>query len=80
MNKLKCSRVIVKGRIVSIHFSFRNSKIMPALWWLHRPLVRAGEMLQNNLLWELSVRSAVGSRKQRGMLRKLIDNFPKQGG
>jgi len=53
---------------------------MLALWWLHRPLARAGEMLQNSLLWELSVRSAVGSSKQGGMLRKLIDNFPIQGG
>jgi hypothetical protein len=33
-----------------------------------------------HLLWELSVRSAAGRRKQRGMPRKLTDNFLKQGG
>ena len=65
---------------MSVQVSFRNSKVMLALWWLHGPLARAVEMLQSSLLWELSVRSAVGSRKQRAILHKLVDNFPKYGG
>jgi len=49
MNKLKYIRVILKGRRMNNQVSFKNSKVMLALWWLHRPLARAGKMLRNSL-------------------------------